>query len=90
MPAKRANLAEVFKENAAKQQPKIEVVDPAPAASPKKSPARANKKHIGGYFDEAVYRQLKHIGIEKGMTTQQILAEAINAFFERNDHPPIA
>ena len=90
MAAKKANLAKVFKENEQSQKPELQVVESAPAAEKKIAPSRKNKKHIGGYFDEAVYRQMKHIGIEKGMTTQQILADALNGFFQRNDKPPIA
>ena len=82
MSAKQANLAEVFKQN----EPHGETVP----TEKKRTPAREKKKHIGGYFDEAVYRQMKHLGVEKGMTTQAILAEALNAFFERNNKPPIA
>ena len=62
----------------------------APTDTKKIAPSRKSKKHIGGYFDEAVYRQMKHIGVEKGMTTQEILADALNGFFQRNDKPPIA
>lgn len=91
MAAKKANLTEVFQKNEQLRKPQLEVVD-TPQATPKKkiAPSRKKKKHIGGYFDEAVYRQMKHIGIEKGMTTQQILADALNGFFQRNDKPPIA
>lgn len=91
MAAKKAHLAEVFQKNEQLRKPQLEVVD-TPQATPKKkiAPSRKKKKHIGGYFDEAVYRQMKHIGIEKGMTTQQILADALNGFFQRNDKPPIA
>ena len=91
MAAKKVNLTEVFKQNEAAQKPELEVIESAPKVSPKKvAPSREKKKHIGGYFDEAVYRQMKHIGVEKNMTTQDILADALNGFFERNDKPPIA
>ena len=33
---------------------------------------------------------MKHIGIEKGMRTQEMLADALNGFFERNGKPTIA
>ena len=92
MAAKKVNLAEVFKENEQPQKPELEVVESVPtvgARSPR-PPSREKKKHIGGYFDEAVYRQMKHIGIEKGMTTQDILKDALNAFFRMHDKPPIA
>lgn len=87
---KKVNLAEVFKQNEQPQKPELEVVETPPTDKKKVAPSREKKKHIGGYFDEAVYRQMKHIGIEKGMTTQEILADALNGFFQRNDKPPIA
>lgn len=90
MAAKKVNLAKVFQENEQPQKPQLEVVESAPTEEKKIAPSRKNKKHIGGYFDEAVYRQMKYIGIEKGMTTQEILADALNGFFQRNDKPPIA
>ena len=91
MAGKKVNLAEVFKQNEQSQKPELEVVEAAPTDKKKKvAPSRVSKKHIGGYFDEAVYRQMKHIGVEKGMTTQEILADALNGFFQRNDKPPIA
>ena len=91
MAAKKVNLTEVFKQNEEVQKPELEVIESAPKGSPKKvAPSREKKKHIGGYFDEAVYRQMKHLGVEKGMTTQEILADALNGFFQRNDKPPIA
>ena len=91
MAAKKVNLAKVFQENEQSQKPELEVVDTPEATAKKKvAPSRKKKKHIGGYFDEAVYRQMKHIGIEKGMNTQEILADALNGFFQRNNKPPIA
>lgn len=91
MAAKKVNLTKVFQETEEAQKPQLEVVESVPKVSPKKvASSREKKKHIGGYFDEAVYRQMKHIGVEKGMTTQEILAEALNGFFQRNDKPPIA
>ena len=90
MAAKKVNLAQVFKENEQPQKPELEVVESPPTDTKKVAPSREKKKHIGGYFDEAVYRQMKHLGIEKGMTTQEILADALNGFFQRNDKPPIA
>ena len=87
---KKVNLAEVFKENEQSQKPELEVVEAPTTEQKKVAPSREKKKHIGGYFDEAVYRQMKHIGIEKNMTTQDILAAALNAWFQMHDKPPIA
>ena len=88
--AKKVNLAEVFKQNEQPDKPELEVVEAPPTEQKKVAPSREKKKHIGGYFDEAVYRQMKHLGVEKNMTTQEILADALNGFFQRNDKPPIA
>ena len=91
MAGKKVNLAKVFKETEQFQKPDLAVVESAPAAQKKTAPSREQKKHIGGYFRiEAVYRQMKHIGIEKNMTTQDILAAALNAWFQIHDKPPIA
>ena len=87
---KKVNLAKVFQETEQFQKPDLAVVESAPTDPKKVAPSREKKKHIGGYFDEAVYRQMKHIGVEKNMTTQDILAAALNAWFQMNDKPPIA
>lgn len=86
---KKPNLAEVFKENEEKRKPQLEVVETA-LTEKKVAPSREKKKHIGGYFDEPAYRQMKHLGVENSMTTQDILKEALNAFFRMHDKPPIA
>ena len=87
---KKVNLAKVFKETEQFQKPDLEVVESTPTDPKKVALSREKKKHIGGYFDEAAYRQMKHIGIEKNMTTQDILAAALNAWFQMHDKPPIA
>ena len=83
----KVNLAEAFKveENELQPKPEISVVE-----SQTEKSAKPKKRHIGGYFDEAVYRQLKIVGAEEGLTTQDILTEALNAFFRMHDKPPIA
>ena len=86
--SKKTNLAEVFKVEETELQPKpeISVVE----TQPTEKTTKPKKRHIGGYFDEAVYRQLKIVGAEKGLTTQDMLAEGLNAFFRMHDKPPIA
>ena len=86
--SQKTNLAEAFKvdQNELQPKPELEVVE----SSPVEKSAKPKKRHIGGYFDEAVYRQLKIVGAEKGLTTQGILTEALNAFFRMHDKPPIA
>ena len=91
---KKVKLAEVFNpEKELQPKPELEVVESGRSSVGARSPrppSRKKKKHIGGYFDEAVYRQMKHLGVEKNMTTQDILKEALNAFFRIHDKPPIA
>ena len=52
--------------------------------------SRQGKKMISGHFDKDVHRQLKMLAIERDTSIQDLLSEALNALFERNDKPPIA
>ena len=84
---KKPNLTEAFKvdENELQPKPELQVVAPKPTAK-----AEAKKKHIGGYFSNDVYTQMKILCAETGMTTQDMLAEGLNAVFRMHDKPPIA
>lgn len=53
-------------------------------------PSRRGKRHISGYFDAEVYRQVKIICAEDEKTVQQVLGEALNALFINRGKPPIA
>ena len=53
-------------------------------------PSRQGKKVIQGHFDKDVHRQLKMLALEKDTSIQELLSEALNALFERNNKPPIA
>ena len=55
-----------------------------------KKSSRSGKRHIAGYFTEEVHKQLKILGAEKDLSIQDMLAEALNVYFEMNDKPPIA
>ncbi|MDE0327341.1 MAG: hypothetical protein OXN27_25720 [Candidatus Poribacteria bacterium] len=91
---KKANLAEAFKvdENELQPKPELKVVEPKQVSEEvsEKVSESPKKKHIGGYFDNDVYTQLKILGAETGMTTQDMLAEGLNAVFRMHDKPPIA
>ena len=39
-------------------------------------PDRAGKKLIAGYFSPEIQKALKHVGVDEGLTLQQIMAEA--------------
>jgi hypothetical protein len=53
-------------------------------------PSRAGKKAIAGFFDPAVSRQLKEIGLEKDASVQALLTEALNDLFEKYGRSRIA
>ena len=55
------------------------------------SPGREGKKAIAGFFDPAVSRQLKQIGLDRGdMSVQDMLKEALNDFFTKHGRSAIA
>ena len=63
---------------------------PTPTNGPA-SPSREGKKAIAGFFDPAVSRQLKQIGLERGdISVQDMLKEALNDFFTKHGRSAIA
>ena len=66
------------------------VVETAPKSTVAAPPSRQGKKMISGHFDKDVHRQLKMLAIERDTSIQDLLSEALNALFERNNKPPIA
>ena len=71
-----------------------EAVAEAPAAPTTASqsvrPSRRNTKHIGGYFDPAVSKQLRAIAVEEDTSVQELLAESIDMLFHARRKPTIA
>ena len=53
-------------------------------------PSRKATKHIGGYFDPVVSKQLRHIALEEDSSVQALLAEAIDMLFQSRRKPTIA
>ena len=53
-------------------------------------PSRRGKRHISGYFQPEVLRQVKIICAEEDMTVNEVLAAALNALFVNMGKPPIA
>lgn len=51
---------------------------------------RTGKKAIAGFFDPAVSRQLKQIGLERDMAVQELMREAFNDLFEKYGRSRIA
>ena len=72
----------------------VEAVAETPAAPPTANssarPSRKNTKHIGGYFDPAVSKQLRVIAAEEDTSVQALLAEGIDMIFQARRKPTIA
>lgn len=58
--------------------------------SPHARPSRKSTKHVGGYFDPTVSRQLREIALEEDSTVQALLGEAIDMLFQSRRRPTIA
>ena len=59
------------------------------AGAPRRN-SRQGSKHVGGYFDPVVVRQLKQITVDEDRTLQELLAESIDLLFQSRQLPPIA
>ena len=67
--------------------------DPIPdTPEPKKRryPSREGKVPVQFHLNKDAHRQLKIVGAETDKSNQDILIEALNAWFVVNDLPPIA
>ena len=62
---------------------------PEPLA-PASSPITGRGKHVGGYFDPAVARQIKSLAVEEDTTVQELVAEALDMLFQSRNKPTIA
>ena len=74
----------------AKSQPIVEVEDEAPVASIHARPSRKSTKHVGGYFDPTVSKQLREIALAEDSSVQALLGEAIDMLFQNRRKPMIA
>ncbi|MBT5303679.1 MAG: hypothetical protein HON76_18170 [Candidatus Scalindua sp.] len=90
MSNKRTNLADAMSKGAisTREKPKKEEIENRP--SDNIAPSRKGKKPLIAYFDPAVIKQLKLIGIEEDMTLQGMTEEAVNDFFVKRGKAQIA
>ena len=58
--------------------------------TPPRKASRQNLKHIGGYFDRAVSKQLNRLALEEDSTAQALLEEALDMLFQSRGQPMIA
>jgi hypothetical protein len=63
-----------------------------PAGNPAagKAETAGRGKHIGGYFDAAVYKQLRSVMVDEDTTIQALLEEALDLLFQTHNRPMIA
>ena len=53
-------------------------------------PSRDGKTPVQFFLNKDAHRQLKIVSAETDKTNQDIMIEALNAWFQMNDKPPIA
>lgn len=64
---------------------------PAAAATSKRTPARQGKMQIAGFFEPAVKSSILLIQVQRpGVTTQDLLDEALNDLFAKYNVPQVA
>jgi hypothetical protein len=68
------------------EQPPAAPID----ASEAKRPSRQGFKHIGGYFDPVVSKQLRKIAVDEDSSVQALLGEALDMLFQNRGKPMIA
>ena len=95
---KRPSLAEKMREVATPDAPPSD--EPEAAASresqaPEKrsgfyAATRAGKKKVTASLNPAAHKQLRQLGLDRDMTTEALLIEAINDLFKKHSKRPIA
>ena len=66
------------------------VIEPSTKTSMHARPSRQFTKHIGGYFEPTVSKQLRAIALEEDSSVQALLGEAIDMLFQSRRKPMIA
>jgi hypothetical protein len=88
---KKPSLPQALTEVSGRPAPATAAKPEDPANHPESAASsRAGRKAIAGFFDRAVSRQLKEIGLEKDASVQALLAEALNDLFEKYGRSRIA
>ena len=68
----------------------IPETDPKPEPKTRSYPSREGKIPVQFFVNKDAHRQLKITCAENDKTNQDIMIEALNAWFQMNDKPPIA
>ena len=97
MPKKRPSLDSQLSKQDNKQvdaptPQQVNVSTPIQVDAPTSTRAKARdgKKAISGFYDPAVSKQLRGIGVEEDKTVQALLGEALNLLFEKYGKDAIA
>ena len=99
---KRPSLAEKMREVATPDAPPGDAPQAVPSSEPHTSDTRitsasgfyaatrAGKKKVTASLDPAAHKQLRQLGLDRDMTTEALLIEAINDLFKKYAKRPIA
>lgn len=97
MPKKRPSLDSQLSKQDSKQadapdpqQVNVYTPQQAHTKTSTRAKARNGKKAISGFYDPAVSKQLRVLGIEEDKTVQALLGEALNLLFEKYGKDAIA
>ena len=68
----------------------VTTTEPPTTPSPHARPSRRGAKHVGGYFEPQVSKQLRQIALDEDSSVQELLAEALDMLFHSRQKPTIA
>jgi hypothetical protein len=81
---KKGNLSHSLQVAARTKEPSVVAGHKSPARSQgTRPPSREGKKAIAGFFDDAVSKQLRRLGVDQDKSVQDLLGEALNDLFEK-------
>ena len=87
----KVDLGSIIQPENAEEMPTPETQpDPKPVSKKRGYPSRAGKIPVQFFLNKEAHRQLKITCAETDRTHQEIMVEALNAWFQMNDKPPIA
>ena len=75
---------------ALKRPDTVTAPEPPASESPHARPSRRGTKHVGGYFEPQVSKQLRQIALDEDSSVQELLAEALDMLFHSRQKPTIA
>ena len=75
---------------ALKRPETVAAPEPLTGESPHARPSRRGAKHVGGYFEPQVSKQLRQIALDEDSSVQELLAEALDMLFHSRQKPTIA